>query len=122
MTGAKLGVVYSAATGPAFFPFLRRSNGLGLVASSPEALLGALFGESVARADLIPGGPGLAGGLNLGGLQLLCRFSKLPGSPESADRSVGDVESAERRGDPPDGILGGHHHSVFDNRPRSMIC
>ena len=99
----------------------RRSNGLGLVASSSEALLGALFGESVARADLIPGGTGLAGGLNLGGLQLLGRFSQAPGSFESANRSVGDVESAERRSDPPDGTLGGHHHSVFDNRCRSMI-
>ena len=102
-------------------PFRRRSNGLGLVASSSEALLGALFGESVARADLIPGGTGLAGGLNLGGLQLLGRFSQVPRSFESANRSVGDVESAERRGDPPDGTLGGHHHSVFDNRYRSMI-
>ena len=103
-------------------PLLHRSNGLGLVASSPEALLSALFGEPVARADLIPGGPGLAGGLDLGGLQLLCRFSQLPGSCESANRPIGDVESAERRGDPPDGILGRHHHSVFDNRSGSMIC
>ncbi len=103
-------------------PFWRRSNGLGLVASSSEALLRALFGESVARADDIPGGTGLAGGLNLGGLQLLGRFSQVPGSFESADRSVGGVESVERRGDPPDGTLGGHHHSVFDNRYRSMIC
>ena len=85
--------------------FWRRSSGLGLIAGSPEALLGALFGESVARADLIPGGAGLAGGLNLGGLQLLCRFSQLPGSCESADWSVGDVEGAERRSDPPTGLL-----------------
>ena len=92
--------------------FWRCGNGLGLLASSPEALLGALFSESVARADLVPGGTGLAGGLNLGGLQFLCRFSQLPGSFEPANRSVGDVESAERRGDPPDGIPGGHHHSV----------
>ena len=66
--------------------------------SSPEALLGALFGESVARADLTPRRTGLAGGLNLGGLQFLSRFSQLPGSIEPAHRSVGDVESAERRG------------------------
>jgi hypothetical protein len=45
---------------------------------SPEALLGALLGESVARADLIPRGTGLAGGLNLGGLQFLRRFSQPP--------------------------------------------
>jgi len=92
------------------------TSDLGLVASSPEALLGALFRESVARADLIPGGAGLAGGLNLGGFQLLCRFSQLPGSFESADRSVGDVESGERRGDPLDGTLGGHRHSVSTTR------
>ena len=102
-------------------PIWRRSNGLGLGAGSSKALLGALFGESVARADLIPGGTGLAGGLYLGGLQLLCRFSQLPGNFEPANRPVGDVESAERRSDPPDGILGGHRHRVFDNRYRSMI-
>jgi hypothetical protein len=75
-------------------------------------LLGALFGQSVARADLVPRGAGLAGGLNLGGLQLLCRFSQPPGSVEPAHRSVGDVESAERRGDPPQETLWGHCHSV----------
>ena len=93
-------------------PFWCCGNRLGLVAGSSKALLGALFGESVARADLIPSGTGLAGGLNLGGLQLFCRFSQLPGSVESANRSVGGVESAERGSNPPDGILGGHHHSV----------
>ena len=102
-------------------PFWRRSNGLGLAAGRPKALLGALLGESVARADLIPRDTGLAGGLDLDGLQVLGRFSQLPGDFESANRSVGDVESAERCGDPPDGILGGHRHSVFDNRYRSMI-
>ena len=90
----------------------RRRIGLRLGARRPEALLGALLGQSVARADLIPGGTGLAGGLNLVGLQLLGRFSQPPGSVEPAHRSVGDVQRAERRGDPPDGILGGHHHSV----------
>ena len=66
--------------------------------SSPEALLGALFGESVARADLTPRRTGLAGGLNLGGLQVLGRFSQAPGGVKPANRAVGDVESAERRG------------------------
>lgn len=44
------------------------SNGLLAVASSPEALLGTLLGESVARANLNPRRSGLAGGLNLGRL------------------------------------------------------
>jgi hypothetical protein len=95
---------------------------MGLLAGSSKALLGALLGESVARADLDPGGSGLAGGLNLGGLQFLGRFSQEPGSIESADRSVGNVEGVERRGDPLDGALGGHDHSLFDNRQGSMIC
>src|ERR1700722_4194706 len=89
----------------------------GQVAPRPEALLGALLGESVARADLVPRSTGLAGGLNLGGLQFLCRFSQLPGSVEPAYRSVGDVERAERCGDPPDETLGGHHHSVSTTDP-----
>ena len=72
---------------------------------SPEALLGALFGQSVARANLVPRSAGLAGGLNLGRLQLLCRFSQPPGSIEPAHRPVGDVQSAERRGDPPQETL-----------------
>ena len=98
-----------------------RGNGLGLVAGSPEALLGTLLGESVARADLNPRGSGLAGGLNLGGLQFVCRFSQAPGGFEPADRPVGGVESAERSQDPLGRTLGGHAHSVFDTRYRSMI-
>ena len=84
-------------------------------------MLGALLGESVARADLVPRGSGLAGGLNLGGLQLLCRFSQEPGGFESANGSVGDVESAERSMDPFDRVLGGHQLSLFDNWYWSMI-
>jgi hypothetical protein len=82
------------------------------VARGPEALLGALLGQSVARADLIPRGTGLAGGLDLGGLQILCRFSQPPGSVEPAHRPVGDVQGAERRGNPPQETLGGHWHIV----------
>jgi hypothetical protein len=87
------------------------------VARGPEALLGALLGQPVARADLIPGGPSLASGLNLGGLQVLCRFSQPPGSVEPAHRPVGDLQSAERRGDPPEETLGGHCHSVSTPTP-----
>src|SRR5882724_8733919 len=76
----------------------RRGNGLGLVASSPEALLGTLLGESVARADLDPRGSGLAGGLNLGGLQFLGRFSQAPGGFEPPGRQrSGDISLAVRR-------------------------
>jgi len=99
----------------------RRGNGLGLVAGSPEALLGTLLGESVARADLDPRGSGLAGGLNLSSLQFLGRLSQAPGGFEPADRPVGGVESAERSQDPLSETLGGHRHSVFDIRYRSMI-
>src|ERR1700733_6659354 len=98
-----------------------RGRGLGLVADSPEALLGTLLGKSVARADLHPRGSGLAGGLNLGGLQLLGRFSQAPGGVEPADRPGGDVEVAERGEYPLDGVLGGHLHSVFDSGRWSMI-
>jgi hypothetical protein len=94
----------------------RRGDGGGLVAGGPEALLSTLLGEPVAGADLIPGGSGFAGGLNLGGLQFLGRFSQAPGGVEPADRAVGDVESAERGQDPLDGTLGGHSHSVVDSR------
>jgi hypothetical protein len=80
-----------------------------------------LLGEAVAGAYLGPGGSGLAGGLNLGGFQLLRRFPQAAGGIEPADRPVGDVESAERGEDPLAGILGGHRHSLFDNRHRSMI-
>jgi hypothetical protein len=69
----------------------------------------------------MPGGPGLASRLDLGRLQLLCRFSQLPRGFETPDRPVGGIESAERGKDPLGGILGGHGHSVFDNRSRSMI-
>jgi hypothetical protein len=106
---AERSVVPAAVT---LHPFGRRRNGLGLAACGPEALLGALFGQSVARADLTPGGTGLAGGLNLGRLQILCRFSQPPGSVEPAHRPVGDVQGAERRGDPPQETLRGHDHSV----------
>jgi hypothetical protein len=99
----------------------RRGNGRGLAASRPEALLGALLGEPVASADLIPRGPGFAGGLDLGGLKFVGRFAQAPGGVEPAHRPVGDVESAERGEDPLDGTLGGHHHSVVDSGQRSMI-
>jgi hypothetical protein len=102
--------------------FGRRGNLLGLIAGSSKALLGALLGESVARADLIPRGSGLAGGLNLGRLQFLGRFSQESGGFESADGSVGNVEGAERCSDPLDGTLGGHPYSLFDNQPGSMVC
>jgi len=98
-----------------------RGSGFGLVAGGPEALLRTLLGKPVARADLDPRGSGLAGGLNLGGLQFLCRFSQAPGGFEPADRPVGGVESAERSQDPLGETLGGHRHSVFDTRYRSMI-
>lgn len=107
-----------------FAPCHRRSgcgSGFGLVAGGPEALLRTLLGKPVAGADLIPRGSGLAGGLNLGGLQFLCRFSQAPGGFESAHRPVGDAEGAERSGDPLDRIFGGHQVSVVDNRCRSMI-
>ena len=99
----------------------RCGRGFGLVVGGPEALLRTLLGKPVARADLNPRGSGLAGGLNLGGLQFLCRFSQAPGGFESAHRPVGDVESAERSGDPLDRAFGGHQVSVVDNRRRSMI-
>ena len=99
----------------------RLGSGFGLVAGGPEALLRTLLGKPVARADVNPRGSGLAGGLNLGGLQFLGRFSQPPGGFESAHRPVGGVESAERCGDPLDRILGGHQVSVVDNRRRSMI-
>src|ERR1700733_9165908 len=57
----------------------RRVGGLGLLAGSPETLLRALLGEPVARADLQPGGSGLAGGFNLGSLQFLGRLSEEAG-------------------------------------------
>ena len=98
-----------------------RGSGFGLVAGGPEALLRTLLGKPVACADLNPRGSGLAGSLNLGGLQFLCRFSQVPGGFESAHRPVGDVESAERSGDPLNRTLGGHQVSVVDNRSRSMI-
>lgn len=98
-----------------------RGSGFGLVAGGPEALLRTLLGKPVARADLNPRGSGLAGSLNLGGLQFLCRFSQVPGGFESAHRPVGDVESAERSGDPLNRTLGGHQVSVVDDRCRSMI-
>jgi hypothetical protein len=82
------------------------------VAGSPEALLDPLLGESVTRADLIPGDAGLAGGPNLGDLQLLGRFAQAPGSFEAANRFVGDDEGAKRHCDPPDETLGGHYHRV----------
>jgi hypothetical protein len=100
---------------------LRDHCWLGLVAGGPEALLGALLGEPVARADLVPRGAGLAGGLDLAGLEFLGRFSQAPGSVKPAHRPVGDVEGAERGKDPLDGTLGGHQHSLVDNRCRSMI-
>jgi hypothetical protein len=80
-----------------------------------------LLGESVARADLDPRSSGLAGGLDLSGLQFVCRFSQAPGGFEPADRPVGGVESAERSKDPLGRTLGSHRHSVFDTRYRSMI-
>jgi hypothetical protein len=86
-----------------------------------EALLGTLLGEPVALADLNPRDPGLAGGLDLGGLQFLCGFSQAPGGLEPADRPVGDVEGAERGQDPLDRTLGCHQYSVVDSRSRSMI-
>jgi ATP-binding cassette, subfamily B, bacterial len=95
--------------------------GCGLLVGSPEALLGTLLGKPVARADLDPRGPGLAGGLNLGGLQFLCRFSQAPGRFEPAHRLVGGVESAQRGKDPLDRTLGGHGTSLFDIWCRSMI-
>jgi len=98
-----------------------RGSGFGLVTGAPEALLRTLLGQPVARADLNPRGSGLAGGLDLGGLQFLCRFSQAPGGFESAHRPVGDVESAKCSGDPLDKTLGGHQVSVVDNRCRSMI-
>ena len=85
-----------------------QGGGLLPVAGSPEALLGALLGEPVARADLDPGDPGLAGGLNLGALKFLGRFPQPPGGLEPADRPVGGVESAERGEDPLDRTLGSH--------------
>jgi len=80
-------------------------------------LLGSLFGESVARADLVPSGAGLAGGVNLGDLQVLCDFSETPGGFESAKGSVGGVECIDRRGDPLDKALGGHDESVSTADP-----
>src|SRR6516165_2577551 len=44
----------------------RRGNGFGLVAGGSEVLLSTLLGESVTRADLVPRGSGLAGGVDLG--------------------------------------------------------
>jgi hypothetical protein len=104
-----------------FRAFRGRGSSLGVVAGTSEALLGTLLGEPVGRANLNPRGSGLAGGLNLGGLQLLCRFSQAPGGLEPADGPVGGVEGAERSKDPLDRALGGHGHSVFDSWPRSMI-
>ena len=60
-----------------------RGSGLGLLADGPETLLGALLGQPVARADLEPGGPGLAGGLDLGGLQFLGRLAQAAGGVEA---------------------------------------
>lgn len=79
---------------------------------SPEALLGTLFSKSVTRADLFPGGTGLAGGLDLSGLQFLCGFAKAPCGVQPGHLPVSGIEVTERRSDPPDGPLGGHHHSV----------
>ena len=93
-------------------PFWHRDNGLGLVTGSPETLLGTLFRKSVARTDLVPGGTSFAGGHNLSGFQFFCRFPQTAGSFEPGHRPVGDVQSAERRRDPPDEALGGHAQSV----------
>jgi hypothetical protein len=75
-------------------------------------LLSTLFREPVAGADLNPGGTGLAGGVDLGGLQFLSRLSKTPGGVESAYWAVGAIEFLERSDDPLDRTFGGHDDSV----------
>ena len=99
----------------------RYGGGLDRGAGGPEALLGSLLGEPVARADVVPGGSGFTGGIDLGGLEFLRRFSQPPGGVEPGQRPVGGVESTERGQDPLDGIPGGHTDSVVDSRQESMI-
>jgi hypothetical protein len=93
-------------------------HGLDIVGRGAKPLLGALFGEPIAGADLNPSRTGMAGSLDLGGLQFISGLSQAPGSIEPADWAVGVVERIQRRRDSLNGVLGGHDHSLFDNPPR----